>query len=75
MHDTSNKDFPVPEHSHAVRADVYVFPMSFAQQRLWFLDQLEPGSTVYNVPFVLSLKGPLNLGALQGSLQEIIRRH
>jgi amino acid adenylation domain-containing protein len=49
--------------------------MSFAQQRLWFLDQLEPGSTAYNTPFVVSLNGTLNCAALKDSLNEIVRRH
>jgi amino acid adenylation domain-containing protein len=55
--------------------DVFVFPMSFTQQRLWFLDQLEPGGTVYNTPFVVQLSGKLNIEALESSLGEIIRRH
>ena len=50
-------------------------PLSFAQQRLWFLDQLEPNSSVYNVPRGLRFKGPLDLGALARSLNEIVQRH
>ena len=50
-------------------------PLSFAQQRLWFLDQLEPGSTVYNVPGALRIKGPLDVDVLKKSLEEIVRRH
>jgi len=50
-------------------------PLSFAQQRLWFLDQLEPNSSVYNVPSGLRLKGPLDISALEQSLNEIVRRH
>ncbi len=50
-------------------------PLSFAQQRLWFIDQLEPGSSVYNFPAAVRLKGPLNVLALQQSLNEIVRRH
>ena len=49
--------------------------LSFAQQRLWFLDQLEPGKSIYNVPGALRLKGPLDVDALQRSLEEIVRRH
>ena len=51
------------------------FPLSFAQQRLWFLDQLEPGSAAYNIPASVRLSGALQLGALEQSLNEIIRRH
>jgi amino acid adenylation domain-containing protein len=50
-------------------------PLSFAQQRLWFIDQLEPGSTVYNIPFGVRLSGELNREALLWSLGEIVRRH
>jgi len=49
--------------------------LSFAQQRLWFLDQLEPGKSIYNIPGALRLKGPLDVDALQRSLEEIVRRH
>jgi amino acid adenylation domain-containing protein len=49
--------------------------LSFAQQRLWFLDQLEPGSTAYIVPIALWLRGNLQAQALQQSLGEIIHRH
>jgi amino acid adenylation domain-containing protein/non-ribosomal peptide synthase protein (TIGR01720 family) len=50
-------------------------PLSFAQQRLWFLDQLDPGSTAYNRPFALRLTGPLSAESLGQSLEEIVRRH
>lgn len=49
--------------------------LSFAQQRLWFLDQYDPQSTLYNLPAALRLEGPLNVPALEKSLNEIIRRH
>ncbi len=51
------------------------FPLSFAQQRLWFLDQLVPGSPAYNLSSMLRLAGPLDCDALEAALQEIIRRH
>lgn len=50
-------------------------PLSFAQQRLWFIDQLEPGGSVYNFPAAVRLKGPLNVAALKHSLHEIVKRH
>jgi amino acid adenylation domain-containing protein len=50
-------------------------PLSFAQQRLWFLDRLEPGNPFYNQPAALRLTGDLHVAILEQSLQEIIRRH
>jgi amino acid adenylation domain-containing protein len=50
-------------------------PLSFAQERLWFFDQLEPGSAAYNIPRALRLKGALDTEALRRSLDEIVRRH
>src|ERR1700754_899143 len=50
-------------------------PLSFAQQRLWFLDQLEPGLVAYNVPAAVRLVGKLDVAILNWSLNEIVRRH
>jgi amino acid adenylation domain-containing protein len=50
-------------------------PLSFAQQRLWFLDQLAPGRSVYNIPIALRLLGPLHVEALEAAISEIVRRH
>ena len=50
-------------------------PLSFAQQRLWFIDQLEPGNSAYNFPAAVRLKGPLNVTALEQSVNEIVKRH
>ncbi|HEX8352860.1 MAG TPA: amino acid adenylation domain-containing protein, partial [Pyrinomonadaceae bacterium] len=50
-------------------------PLSFAQQRLWFMDQLEPGGSAYNVPTALGLKGALDAGALARSLEAVVARH
>jgi amino acid adenylation domain-containing protein len=53
----------------------FVFPTTFAQQRLWFLEQLQPGSTSYLIPWSLRIAGELNVSALERSLDEIVRRH
>src|SRR5436305_3748863 len=50
-------------------------PCSFAQQRLWFLHQLDPARPAYNMPFPLRLGGELDSAALRGALTEIVRRH
>src|ERR1700736_6208731 len=50
-------------------------PLSFAQERLWFLDQLDPGSCTYTMPWALRLHGPLAVWALEQSLQRIVQRH
>ncbi len=49
--------------------------LSFAQQRLWFLDQLEPGSNAYNMGSAVRLQGALDLAALEQSFREVMRRH
>jgi amino acid adenylation domain-containing protein len=49
--------------------------LSFAQQRLWFLDQLEPGSAFYNGAAAMRLQGRLSIRALEEALSEIVRRH
>ncbi|MFC1715512.1 amino acid adenylation domain-containing protein [Candidatus Poribacteria bacterium] len=50
-------------------------PLSFAQQRLWFLDQLVPNSSTYNMPSAIRLTGSLDVSALERTLGEIVRRH
>ncbi|HKX31469.1 MAG TPA: amino acid adenylation domain-containing protein [Blastocatellia bacterium] len=50
-------------------------PLSFAQQRLWFIHQLEPGTALYNCPVAVRMIGKLNLGALNLAINEIVRRH
>ena len=57
------------------RTTVNPAPLSFAQERLWFLEQLEPGSPVYNLCRAYRLMGKLNIFALELSLNEIVRRH
>jgi amino acid adenylation domain-containing protein len=50
-------------------------PLSFAQQRLWFLDQLQPNNPVYNVAHIVRMAGSLNVSSLEKSLNEIVSRH
>jgi len=50
-------------------------PLSFAQQRLWFIEQFQPGTPLYNVCIPLRLRGQLNISALDNTLSEIVRRH
>lgn len=50
-------------------------PLSFAQQRLWFLDRLQPGNPAYNIPAAVRLQGAIDLTALERSFQTIIARH
>ncbi len=57
------------------RADDALIPLSFAQQRLWFLDQLDPGNAVYNMPVALRLAGDLDVAALRRSLNALLERH
>jgi hypothetical protein len=58
---------PVPRDRH--------LPLSFAQQRLWFLDQLAPNNPFYNISGAVRLKGRLDLEALERSVNEMVRRH
>jgi amino acid adenylation domain-containing protein len=51
------------------------FPLSFAQQRLWFIDQFDPESAAYNVQGALRIRGNLDTSALERALQEIVQRH
>ena len=62
--------------SRCTRADgLSMFPPSFAQERLWFLDQLEPGSVAYNIPGAIRIKGALQVEVLERAVKEIVRRH
>jgi len=65
------RSLPIPAQPRDGRA----FPLSFAQQRLWFLDQLEPGSPWYNMAVPLLLTGTLDAAALAAALAEVERRH
>ncbi len=56
-------------------ASSYAFPLTFAQQRLWFLSQLEGDSASYNVPWAIKIEGLLNVSALERTLSAIVARH
>jgi amino acid adenylation domain-containing protein len=67
---------------HAIQAPPLVavdreceLPLSFAQQRLWFLDQLEPMSNAYNIPLVVRLRGPFVPEVFKTAVEEVMRRH
>jgi len=64
------KSAPIPVRDRSLAA-----PLSYAQQRLWFLDQLDPGSAAYNVPTALLLTGPLDIAALNRVFNTIVQRH
>ncbi|HEU0052344.1 MAG TPA: condensation domain-containing protein, partial [Longimicrobium sp.] len=51
------------------------YPMSFTQERLWFLDQLEPGNPVYNIPVADLISARVDVPTLERALAEIVRRH
>ena len=67
------RGIPLPPIERVTREGV--LPLSFAQQRLWFLDRLEPGTATFNLPAPLRLAGRLDVGALSRALDEIVRRH
>lgn len=66
---------PTLTSSPSLPEDVFVFPLSSAQQRLWFFDRLEPGDPTYTLPIAVRLRGPLKPDALKASLQQVIQRH
>src|SRR5579862_2908810 len=55
--------------------DVFVFPVSFTQQRLWLLDRLLQGNTAYNIPAAVRFGRPLDQAALQAAVDDVVRRH
>src|SRR5579863_5307202 len=83
-HLTVNEQTPTEEEKSAqtisdlhLMADkeVYIFPASFAQEGLWFLDQLEPHSAAYNLFSAIRLSFPLQREAFEESVQELVARH
>jgi hypothetical protein len=68
---TPGLDMPLPARTHHDGP----LPLSFAQQRLWFLDQMEPGNPYYNMPVAVRLDGEVRVAALERAFSEIVRRH
>ncbi|HEX8212540.1 MAG TPA: amino acid adenylation domain-containing protein [Longimicrobium sp.] len=71
---TTISELPYGQEAGAVD-EVFAFPLSLAQERMWYLHQMEPGSALYNIPSAMRLRGPLDEGALRHALDELVRRH
>lgn len=61
--------------SMIANGEVFTSPTSFAQERLWFLDQFEPGSALYNLTISMRIKGDVSIPALQSSINTLVERH
>ncbi len=68
------RDHPMSDFPQA-GSNTYLFPVSFAQERLWFLDQLEPESAAYKLQTAIHLQGRVIVEALQQSVRELVHRH
>ena len=64
-----------PAYAIPRRAATDPCPLSFSQQRLWFLDQLAPADPTYNIPYVMTIEGQLDISALQRALNAVVARH
>lgn len=62
------------EKSAKRNSDIKKFELSFAQQRLWFIEQMSPDDSIFNIPLALRFRGEINLEALRRSLTEVVRR-
>ncbi|HVG08218.1 MAG TPA: amino acid adenylation domain-containing protein, partial [Thermoanaerobaculia bacterium] len=71
----SRRERREPARIPALPADGSPRPLSFAQERLWFLDQLQPGSPVYNIAAAVRMQGPLSPAALAAALAAVVSRH
>jgi hypothetical protein len=66
---------PAPDAIGPRNPETRLLPLSFAQQRMWFLDQMEPGQSTYHIAMVARLEGPLRISALRRGLRTVIDRH
>jgi hypothetical protein len=66
---------PKAEYAIRRRSQEDPCPLSFSQQRLWFLDQLSPADPTYNIPYAMWIRGPLNVPALRRALNAVVGRH
>lgn len=64
-----------PRETIGTRTDPHSYPMSAAQMRLWFLDQLDSGSAFYNVPSAVSITGKLDVTVMQAAINKVVARH
>ena len=55
--------------------DIYVLPVSYSQERLWFLDRFEPSSAIYNIPFIATVKGSVHRTAFNRAVNRLVQRH
>src|SRR5712664_3444819 len=55
--------------------DVFALPVSYSQERLWFLEQFEPGTPLYNIPYLATVKGALHRNAFNKAVNLLIARH
>src|SRR5689334_1708115 len=65
----------IPPLKPVERQEGELFPLAFAQQRLWLLDQLNPGISAYTIPLALYLSGQIDSEALRNAVREVVRRH
>ncbi|HJW95775.1 MAG TPA: amino acid adenylation domain-containing protein, partial [Thermoanaerobaculia bacterium] len=70
-----DEGFELQDELIPARGEGEELPLSFAQERLWFLDRLNPGDAVYNVPVAFRLTGPVDYAALEQSIRAIVARH
>jgi amino acid adenylation domain-containing protein len=64
----------IPKLTHSENDEVEA-PLSFTQQRLWFIDQLNPGISSYTIPNMMQIMGPINMVALQSAFRDLVERH